>query len=160
MLAVDCRDFFNTQLVSETATATSGQVNHIGYHHTVFAGFLRGGALVYNQSSQKREEVPLPLWWQRFVLQPLWDKVMHFCDHLRAWEAQRSSDRGAKPRLFVVFFCTWGRRHSVAVHKVFVYICQHLKWLRLSETSHLSSCSWRWVTCECCEVIQLPVLFV
>ena len=154
VLAIDCRDFYDPQRVNERATALSGRVNHIGYHHSVFAGFLRGGALVYNQNSKKREEVPLPLWWQRFVLQPLWDKVMHFCDHLRAWEAQGGSDRGAKPRLCVVFFCKWGRHRSVGLHKVFVCICQRLKWLRISETSHLSSHSWRWVTCECCQAIQ------
>ena len=150
--AVDCRDFSDPQRHKEKAQGgLRGASNHIGYHHTVFAGLLRGGALVFNQQTRQKESLSLIDWWERFVLQPFWSKVMNFFQKLLEWERQRVHDRGVKPRLFVVFFCKWGRRRSVAVHNIFIFIRQSLKWARLAEASHLSSHSWKWVTCDCCE---------
>ena len=153
-LAVDRRDFSDPQRHREKAKGhLRGASNHIGYHHTVFAGLLRGGAQVFNQQTRQKENLSLIDWWGRFVLQPLWSKVQNFSQGLQEWERQGVSDRGVKPRLFVVFFCKWGRRRSVALQKIFIFICKYLKWLRLAEASHLSSHSWKWVTCDCCEVL-------
>ena len=160
VLAVDCRDFSDPQRHTDKAAGRlRGHANHIGYHHTVFAGLLRGGALVYNQRTSRKEQVSLTDWWEQFVLQPLWNKMLNFQEKLKAWGKQRVSDRGVKPRLFVVFFCKWGRRRSVAMQKCFNFICQHLKWARLAEASHLSSHSWKWVTCDCCQVLVVFLFF-
>ena len=154
VLAVDCRDFSDPQRHKDKASGRlRGHENHIGYHHTVFKGLLRGGAQVYNQRTHRKEQVPLIDWWEKFVLLPLWNKMLHLQEKLKAWGKQRVSDRGVKPRLFVVFFCKWGRHRSVAMQNCFIFICQHLKWARLAEASHLSSHSWKWVTCDCCQVL-------
>ena len=53
VLAVDCRDFSDPQRHKDKEERRRrGEENHIGYHHTVFAGLLRGGALVYNQRTR------------------------------------------------------------------------------------------------------------
>jgi hypothetical protein len=154
VLAVDCRDFSDPQRHKDKEERRRrGEENHIGYHHTVFAGLLRGGALVYNKRTREKEHWALTEWWEHFFLQPFWNKVLNFIEKLKEWKKKRVSDRGVKPRLYVVFFCNWGRHRSVAMQKIFLFICQYLKWARLAEASHLSSHSWKWVTCDCCEVL-------
>ena len=60
VLAVDCRDFSDPQRHKEKAQGgLRGASNHIGYHHTVFAGLLRGGALVFNQQTRQKESLSL-----------------------------------------------------------------------------------------------------
>jgi hypothetical protein len=155
-LAIDCRDFHDPQRHAdrEKARQRSGprEPNHIGFHHTVFAGLLRGGAMVYNQSTHEKEHLPLVDWWRHFVLSPLWNKTQQFVDTLRRWEQQNEKNRGAKPRLAVVFFCNYGRHRSVALQKAFLFLVQQFEWARLVDASHLSSHSWKFVTCDCCEV--------
>ena len=86
VLAVDCRDFSDPQRHKDKALGRlRGDENHIGYHHTVFAGLLRGGALVYNQRTRQKEWVSLTDWWEQFALQPFWDKMLHFQEKLKAW---------------------------------------------------------------------------
>ena len=159
VLAIDCRDWHDPQRRQEKARGGHRrELNHIGLHHSVYSGLLRGEAQVYNQRAGKKEDVKLRAWWQRFVLAPFMKKVQSHCEHLEAWEARERSresrDRARleRPRLVVVFFCKWGRHRSVALQAAFVSICQRLSWLRVSETCHLSSHSWMWVTCNCCQV--------
>ena len=158
VLGVDCRGFSDPQQHKDKASGRlPGNENHIGYHHIVFAGFLPGVALVYNQRARKREQVSLTDWWEQFVLQLYWNKMLHFQEKLKAWGKHRDSDNGVKPRLFVVLFCKWGRRRSVAMQNCSNSIYQHLKWARLAEALHLSSHSWKWVTCNCCQVLVVSL---
>ena len=161
MLAIDCRDFHDPQRHRKTEGGhRRGLTNHIGHHHTVFAGLLRGGAQVYNTQTRRKENMSLTDWWERFVLQPLWSKAQSVVQKVREWETQRSSgNRGPRPRLFVVFFCNWGRHRSVALQKAFAFVCQQMKWAHLAETSHLSSHSWTFSTCDCCQVHGFRIVY-
>jgi hypothetical protein len=161
VLAIDCRDFYDPQRHKEKARGGHfGRDNHIGLHHTVFSGLLRGGAQVYDRRARKKEDMPLQDWWQRFVLSPLRKKIQLFREHLKAWESRHSGVESScrarleRPRLAVVFFCKWGRHRSVALQSAFLSICQRLKWVRVSESSHLSELSWRFSTCNCCQALD------
>lgn len=152
--AVDCRDFHDPERDRERRSETWTKANnHVGLHHTVVAGMGKFGAEVYNQGTRRKEHWLLTDWWQEFVLEPFWDKLAEYRAKLRAWQGAGPVTTGDRPRLIVVFFCKWGRHRSVAMQSIFIFVCQHLKWVRLVSASHLSEHTWRWKTCGNCEAI-------